>query len=86
MSDIKKTFDCIAMKNSIQSELLQEYEGLSLENERNLRRQKLMTSDSLAAQIWRNTQEPRKTALTAHEAPGAYTARKKETLLNEKPE
>lgn len=84
MSMKKKTFDCVAMKNSIQSELLKEYEGLSLEKERNARRKKLMTSDSLAAQMWRNAQEPRKTAMAVHEESGTYTAHNEKDSTEQK--
>ncbi len=68
----KIVIDCVEMKNRIQAELRQEYAGLSMEEERQARRRKLMTSDSLAAQMWRNAHEQRSATLVMHEDLGPY--------------
>jgi len=78
--------DCIELKNSLQAELRQEYAGLSMGEEHLARRHKLMTSDSLAAQIWRNAQDQRKNVMAVHEESGTYTTRKKRIPLNKRPE
>ena len=70
--------DCIELKNRLQAELRQEYAGLSMEEEHLARQQKLMTSDSPAARIWRKDQEQRNTAMAVHETPGTYMVNKKE--------
>jgi hypothetical protein len=48
----EKPFDCVEMKNRIQAKLFREYEGLSAEEERGKRLQKLETGDSPAARLW----------------------------------
>jgi len=68
----KIVIDCVEMKNRIQAELRQEYAGLSMEEERLARRRKLMTSDSLAAQMWRNAHEQRSAMVVIREDTGAY--------------
>lgn len=50
--DNEEPFDCVEMKNRIQSKLLREYEGLTAEEERRKRLRKLETADSPAARLW----------------------------------
>ncbi|HPO14206.1 MAG TPA: hypothetical protein PLI09_12245 [Candidatus Hydrogenedentes bacterium] len=50
----QKSFDCVEMKNRIQEDLLTECEGLTPEEERQKRIQKLSSSDSPAAKIWQS--------------------------------
>ena len=48
-----KTFDCVEMKNRIQAELREEYEGLSEDEIAARRRAWLETSDDPVARKWR---------------------------------
>lgn len=53
-----KTFDCVEMKNQIQRDLANKYEGLSEKEIQARRREELSTSDHPAARLWRRlTQE-----------------------------
>ncbi len=74
----KIVIDCVEMKNRIQAELLQEYAGLSMEEERLARRRKLMTSDSLAARLWRSGHEQHSATLAMREDTGAYPLNEKQ--------
>ena len=56
-----ESFDCVNLKIQIQAKLLREYEGLTPEQERSKRLQKLSTGDSLAAKIWQAARKPEKT-------------------------
>jgi hypothetical protein len=56
-----ESFDCVNLKNRIQAKLLREYEGLTPEQERAKRLQKLSTGDSLAAKMWQADRKPEKT-------------------------
>ena len=58
----EEPFDCVDMKDRIQAELLREYEGMSSEEERRKRLDKLATSDSPAARMWQSARERRETA------------------------
>jgi len=49
-----KAFDCVEMKNAIQSQLRKEYEGLDEREIIRRRRQWLETSDSPVAKWWRS--------------------------------
>lgn len=57
-----KPFDCVELKNRIQAELLREYQGLTPEEERRKRHQKLASGDSSAARMWQAAHEGRETA------------------------
>jgi hypothetical protein len=48
-----KPFDCVKMKNAIQERLQKEYQGLTPDEVRKKRRQKLSTSRSIVARKWR---------------------------------
>ncbi len=50
----EKALDCVEMKNRIQADLLQAYEGMTAEEERQARRRKLAAADSPAARIWQS--------------------------------
>jgi len=76
--------DCVELKNRLQAELRQEYAGLRMEEEHLARRRKLMTSDSLAAQIWRNAQDQCNMTMVVHEESGTYTTRKEENSIEQK--
>ena len=56
-------FDCVEMKNHIQAKLLREYEGLTPDEERRKRLQKLAAADSPAARIWQAACKRQATAL-----------------------
>ncbi len=58
----KMAFDCIEMKNRIQAELLNEYEGLTAEEERQKRLHRLATADSPAARMWQSAAKRREDA------------------------
>ena len=45
--------DCVALKDEIQAQLRQEFQGLSDNEQRDRIRQELETSDSIAACKWR---------------------------------
>jgi len=49
-----KEFDCVEMKNSIQAQLLKEWEGMSDEEIEAQIDQKLRTSTSPVAKLWRS--------------------------------
>ncbi len=49
-----KRFDCIELKDQIQAKLAAEYRGLRDEEIRERTRQKLATSDSPVAWLWRS--------------------------------
>ncbi len=49
----KNDIDCIALKDEIQAQLRQEFQGLSDNEQRDRIRQELETSDSIAARKWR---------------------------------
>jgi hypothetical protein len=51
-----KSFDCVEMKNAIQAQVHNEYEGLDEHEIARRRRQWLETSDSPVAKWWRATQ------------------------------
>ncbi|HOZ46735.1 MAG TPA: hypothetical protein PLO37_14525 [Candidatus Hydrogenedentes bacterium] len=55
----KKPFDCVEMKDRIQAKLLEEYEGLTPEEERAKRLQKLAAGDSPAARLWQASRRQR---------------------------
>ena len=48
-----KSFDCVEMKNAIQAQLGEEYEGLTPEQVRKRRQERLASSDSPVARKWR---------------------------------
>jgi len=48
-----KSFDCVEMKNAIQAQLSEEYEGLTPEQVRKRRQERLASSDSPVARKWR---------------------------------
>ena len=50
---VAKEFDCVAMKNRIQREMLEEEERIGEEEARRRRREWLMSSDSPLARLWR---------------------------------
>jgi len=50
---VAKEFDCVAMKNRIQREMLEEEERIGEEKTRRHRREWLATSDSPLARLWR---------------------------------
>ena len=50
---VAKKFDCVAMKNRIQREMLEEEERIGEEEARRRRRERLMSSDSPLARLWR---------------------------------
>ena len=51
--NVAKEFDCVAMKNRIQREMLEEEERIGEEKGRRDRREWLETSDSPLARLWR---------------------------------
>jgi len=55
----KKTFDCVELKNKIQSELLKEYQGMKTDEAIEHSWQKLQSSQSPVAKLWRQLQERR---------------------------
>jgi len=55
-------FDCVEMKTRIQAKLQREYEGLTPDEERRKRLQKLAAADSPAARIWQAACKRRATA------------------------
>ena len=60
---MKKTFNCVEMKDAAQARLREEYEGLTPEQVRKKRDQKLTTSDNPVAQKCRRLvleREPQK--------------------------
>jgi hypothetical protein len=59
---MKKNFDCVKMKDSIQARLAKEYEGLSEEERWRRVDEKLATSDHPAARKWRALAEAAKAA------------------------
>ena len=50
---VAKEFDCVAMKNRIQREMLEEEQRLGEREAKRRRRQWLETSDSPLARLWR---------------------------------
>jgi len=48
-----KSFDCVEMKSAIQAKLAEEYEGLSEEEIRARREQKIASSNHPAVRKWR---------------------------------
>jgi hypothetical protein len=59
-----KTFDCVEMKNAIQAQLSKKREGMSNAEVRTQIQQKIETSNSPVAQLWRILRS-RKAALTS---------------------
>jgi len=55
----KKTFDCVELKNIIQSKLLKEYQGMKIDKAIEYSWQKLQSSQSPVAKLWRQLQERR---------------------------
>ena len=55
----RKTFDCVEFKNSIQKKLLKEYRGLKPNKAAQHFCQKLQTSRSPVANLWKLLQEKR---------------------------
>ena len=52
----KKTFDCVEMKNEIQRKLQAEYEGLTLEERKDLMHRRIL-SDPILAPMYRLAME-----------------------------
>lgn len=50
---LQKTFDCVQMKNEIQSRLIKEREGMSDVEIEKAMEKKLKTSQSPVAELWR---------------------------------
>jgi len=53
----KKTFDCVELKNTIQSKLLKEYQGIKTDEAAKHSWQKLQSSQSPVAKLWKQLQE-----------------------------
>lgn len=53
MVEPKNGFDCVALKNEIQSRMLHEFEGMSDEEQRLTVKQELATSENAVARKWR---------------------------------
>ena len=47
-----KTFDCVKMKHEIQQQILQEFSGLPVQEQRNRTRQ-MIESDPILGRLWR---------------------------------
>lgn len=52
-----KTFDCVEMKNAIQAKLHEEYAGLTPQQVRDKRREKLAASANIIARKWRSVRK-----------------------------
>ena len=65
--------NCVEMKNRIQAGLMREYDGLSSEQARRKRRDKLASSDSPAARMWQAAMR-RRTKLLRNNSPQLVTA------------
>ncbi|HOH28146.1 MAG TPA: hypothetical protein PLC40_00600 [Candidatus Hydrogenedentes bacterium] len=59
--DDEKKFNCVEMKNRIQAALIREYDGLSSEEVRRKRHNKLASSNSPAARMWQAAMKRRAT-------------------------
>jgi len=57
MTRTGNNFDCVAIKNEIQRRMLQEFEGMSDEEQRIRIQQELTTSDSVVARKWRSCRD-----------------------------
>jgi hypothetical protein len=51
-----KAFDCVALKNAIQAQILKEREGISDADVRGLVQRKLETSNTPVGRLWRTIQ------------------------------
>ncbi len=56
---MKKRFDCVAMKDAIQTRLMKDMEGLSVAQRREAIRKDLNASQSPIGDIWRSLTEGR---------------------------
>jgi hypothetical protein len=71
-----KTFDCVRMKNEIQTKLLRQYAGLSDEQRAALIERELAVSASPVAKLWRRLTATSSIGKVA-EPPAHYTVRRK---------
>jgi hypothetical protein len=75
---MKKSFDCVEMKNQIQKELLERWRGLTPEQIRLSIRAELMTDESVIGRLWRRLEARDRAAGAAAsavcESPEAYHA------------
>ncbi len=74
---MKKKFDCVEMKNEIQRKRQAEFEGLSLEEQKDLMEKRILSNPVLAS-LYRKSKERerQKQMMVAEEAP-EYGSRKK---------
>ena len=53
----QKTFDCVELKNTIQAKLLKEYQGMKTDEAAEHSYQKLQSSQSPVAKLWKKLGE-----------------------------
>jgi len=60
MTRVVKTFDCVDMKNTIQTALRRERTGMSEEDVRTMVQEELATGDDMLSRLWQSLCSPRR--------------------------